>query len=633
MRRILCFGDSNTYGYSPIDGERYGEDIRWPGVLNQKLGERFEVINEGKNGRTIGFDDPYNEGCNGMNDIVSCIEENAPIDLVVIMLGTNDLKVYFESNPQDIADNLQKMCELVKDNTDAKVIIASPMLLGDQIEFSPLHLEFGRTQVDYSFELAPQFEKVANEVGADFIDLAVVAMSSDMDCLHLMPEEHAKIAQAMEDKVLDVFSEELKKEEEEAAEQARLEEEARRKEEEERQKAEEEKRLRLEEEARQKAEEEERLRQEEEARLKAEEEERLKAEEEARLKAEEEARQKAEEEARLKAEEEERLKAEEEARKKAEEEELREIEEAAKRKQEEIFKVAEQEVAKEEGLSFDKGESILFGEDEDVSFESEKSSLDNLEFADSKLEAASADEFEEEDQDSVLTSGTDSILDEPFMLDEPTSQFSASDDSEEKDTSVQKANMLSGKLYFCDSNLIQAHREAKKLTDSYNLTDAEDQDKRDTILVDLLNHVGDGTYIETPFRCDYGFNISVGEDFYANFDCIMLDAGKINIGDHVFFGPRVSVYTATHPVYAPVRNEHLEYSKDITIGDDVWVGGDVTINPGVHIGSNVVIGSGSVVTRDIPDGVIAAGNPCRIIRKISEDDRKYWEEKRKEYQD
>ena len=164
MRRVLCFGDSNTYGYSPVDGQRYGDDINWPGVLDRLLGDKFEVINEGKNGRTVAFDDPYKVGCNGMNDIESCIEDHEPVDLVIIMLGTNDLKVYFDASPQIIAENLREMCTLVQTKTDARIILASPALLGDQIEFSPLHLEFGRTQVDYSFELAPYFEKVAKEV-------------------------------------------------------------------------------------------------------------------------------------------------------------------------------------------------------------------------------------------------------------------------------------------------------------------------------------------------------------------------------------------------------------------------------------------------------------------------------------
>ena len=253
MRRIVCFGDSNTYGQSPVDGSRYSEDIRWTGLLDKLLGEKFEVVNEGKSGRTIAFDDPYIEGCNGMADIVPCINANKPLELLVIMLGTNDLKVYFGATPQSIAGNLLEMCRLARENTDAKLLLVSPMLLGDQIEFSPLHLEFGREQVDYSFELAPQIERVAQEMGAEFIDLAVVAMSSDVDCLHLMPEEHAKIAQAMQTKIVSMFQEELEQE-------AREEEERKKRQEEELRKLrqEEELRLRQEEERRQLHQEEER---------------------------------------------------------------------------------------------------------------------------------------------------------------------------------------------------------------------------------------------------------------------------------------------------------------------------------------------------------------------------------------
>lgn len=541
MRRILCFGDSNTYGYSPVDGQRYGEDVHWPGVLNGMLGDKFEVINEGKNGRTVAFDDPYNEGCNGMNDIGDCLDRHAPLDLVIIMLGTNDLKVYFEATPQTIANNLLEMCKLVQSKTDAKIVLVSPTLLGDQIEFSPLHLEFGRMQVDYSFELAPEIEKVAKEVGAEFVDLAIVAVSSDVDCLHLMPEEHAKVAQAMDAKVRSVFAEELEREAREEEEAARL---------------------------------------AELKRIQEEEAEKQKAEEEARRKAEEEERQKAEEEARQKAEEEERQKAEEEA-------ELREIQEAAKRKEEAILKAAEEEAAKEVELQ-----------------ESASDNLSSSLFANIELESASAKE-----SDSMEVPTVDQILSE----------------------NSEKEKMLSGKLYKCNEKLREEMMAARKLTGAYNQTLMDEQEKRVSILNSLCKSVGADPYIEPPFRCDYGSNITLGNNFYANFDCVMLDTTDIKIGDNVFLGPKVSIYTACHPIYAPVRNEQLEYSKEVTIGDDVWIGGNVTINPGVHIGNNVVIGSGSVVTGDIPDGVVAAGNPCRIIRRISEADRKYWEEKKAEY--
>ncbi|MCI8365165.1 MAG: hypothetical protein HFG34_09485 [Eubacterium sp.] len=546
MRRILCFGDSNTYGYSPVDGQRYGDDINWPGVLDRLLGDKFEVINEGKNGRTVAFDDPYKEGCNGMSDIEACIEDHEPLDLVIIMLGTNDLKVYFDASPQIIAENLRKMCKAVQTKTDARIILASPALLGDQIEFSPLHLEFGRTQVDYSFELAPYFEKVAKEIGAEFIDLAMVAMSSDVDCLHLMPEEHAKVAQAMRDKVLWMFREELAREERE-------------------------------EEARRRAEEEARLREEKEReeRLRAAEAERVAAEEEARL------REEKEREERLRAAEAERMAAEEEARlreEKEREEAERDAEEGARLRLQAILKAAEKEAVK-----------------------------------------AKVQEAEGLNSDFVQGNGMGEAEQEAAGTAESLGAVGGSASSE-------KEKMLSGKLYICDAALRTEATEARKITAVYNQTTNVEISKRTELLTRLFKKVGKTPYIEPPFRCDYGSNITVGDEFYANFDCIMLDCANIKIGDHVFFGPKVNIYTACHPIYAPVRNQQLEYAKEVTIGDDVWIGGNVTINPGVHIGNNVVIGSGSVITSDIPDGVVAAGNPCRILRRISEADKKYWEE-------
>ncbi len=554
MRRVLCFGDSNTYGYSPVDGQRYGDDINWPGVLDRLLGDKFEVINEGKNGRTVAFDDPYKVGCNGMNDIESCIEDHEPVDLVIIMLGTNDLKVYFDASPQIIAENLREMCKLVQTKTDARIILASPALLGDQIEFSPLHLEFGRTQVDYSFELAPYFEKVAKEVGAEFIDLAMVAMSSDVDCLHLMPEEHAKVAQAMRDKVLWIFREELAREEREEEEaRRREEEEARLREEQERQ--ERERAIEAEREAAERA-----------ARLREEQE---RQERERAIEAERAARRQAEEEAKLR----------EEDRNRAVREKMdRDAEEGARLRLQAILKAAENELHKDEAQ--------------------ETGGLDD--------DFVLGNDLGEAGQEAAGTVET------------PGTGISSS--------SSEKEKMLSGKLYICDDALRAEAAEARKITTVYNQTTNAEISKRTELLTRLFKKVGKTPYIEPPFRCDYGFNITVGDEFYANFDCIMLDCANIKIGDHVFFGPKVNIYTACHPIYAPVRNQQLEYAKEVTIGDDVWIGGNVTINPGVHIGNNVVIGSGSVVTSDIPDGVVAAGNPCRILRRISEADKKYWEE-------
>ena len=141
------------------------------------------------------------------------------------------------------------------------------------------------------------------------------------------------------------------------------------------------------------------------------------------------------------------------------------------------------------------------------------------------------------------------------------------------------------------------------------------------MLKKLLGKTGTMYYLEPPFRCDYGYNIELGEHFYANFNLIILDCAKVSIGNNVFFGPNVALYTAGHPMHPDPRNEKTEWAKSIEIGDNVWLGGNVVVNPGVKIGSNTVIGSGSVVTRDIPDWVFAAGNPCRVIRPVTEEDR------------
>lgn len=197
---------------------------------------------------------------------------------------------------------------------------------------------------------------------------------------------------------------------------------------------------------------------------------------------------------------------------------------------------------------------------------------------------------------------------------------------------TEKERMISGRLYRdSDPELLAGRARARVLTERFNATREEDKDQREPILRELLGSVGGRIYIEPTFHCDYGYNISIGDGFYANYDCIILDVAPVTIGRNVFFAPRVGVYTAGHPIDAGIRAEGLEFGKAITIGDDVWVGGNVVINPGVTIGSDVVIGSGSVVTRDIPSHVVAAGNPCRVIRPITQEDRAYWLKQREEY--
>lgn len=189
----------------------------------------------------------------------------------------------------------------------------------------------------------------------------------------------------------------------------------------------------------------------------------------------------------------------------------------------------------------------------------------------------------------------------------------------------QKERMLNELPYKAwMDGLEEERRENKKKIYRYNQLSPEEGKEQDELIRKIVGKCGENIYIEQPFRCDYGYNIEVGNNFYANYNLVILDVGKVIIGENVMFAPNVAVYTAGHPVHPDSRNSGYEYGIGITIGDNVWVGGNTVINPGVHIGNNVVIGSGSVVTKDIPDNAIAAGNPCKVIRYITEDDRKYY---------
>ena len=195
---------------------------------------------------------------------------------------------------------------------------------------------------------------------------------------------------------------------------------------------------------------------------------------------------------------------------------------------------------------------------------------------------------------------------------------------------TEKERMLAGKLYRAnDPELLAGDRRKWELT--RRLDQTTDPEEVRAILRELLGSIGDNFWIQPPFYCDYGSNIHIGDHFFANYDCIILDPAPVTIGDHVFLGPRVCIYTATHPIDAGVRDSELEYAKPVRIGSSVWIGGSTVINPGVTIGGNTVIGSGSVVTRDIPSGVVAAGNPCRILREITPADQAYWEAQAAEY--
>ncbi|MBC5748492.1 sugar O-acetyltransferase [Dysosmobacter sp. NSJ-60] len=191
---------------------------------------------------------------------------------------------------------------------------------------------------------------------------------------------------------------------------------------------------------------------------------------------------------------------------------------------------------------------------------------------------------------------------------------------------TERERMLSGQLYDAgDETLTAARGRAKRLTWRYHQLDPTDWDSRTQILQELLGHLGEDSWIEPPFRCDYGTQISIGDHFFANYDCIFLDVAPITIGNQVMFGPRVCLYTAGHPLDAATRNTGLEFGKPIAIGDDVWLGGNVVVLPGVTIGAGTVVAAGSVVRRDLPPHVLAAGNPCQVLRPITEADRLKWE--------
>ena len=177
-----------------------------------------------------------------------------------------------------------------------------------------------------------------------------------------------------------------------------------------------------------------------------------------------------------------------------------------------------------------------------------------------------------------------------------------------------------GLLYIADSTVMQEQVAARRLTQKLNTMDRADFEGLKAVVRELLGK-SDGAIINPPFYCDYGKNIEVGKNFFANYNCTILDVGKVIIGDNCMLAPNVAIYTAGHPVHPAARNTLYEYGADVVIGNNVWIGGNAVICPGVRIGDNVVIGAGSVVTKDIPAQTIAAGNPCKVIREITEKDR------------
>ena len=185
---------------------------------------------------------------------------------------------------------------------------------------------------------------------------------------------------------------------------------------------------------------------------------------------------------------------------------------------------------------------------------------------------------------------------------------------------TEKEKCRQGLLYNAnyDKELINERMVCKELCAAYNSAKYTDFENRRKLIQRIIKSTKNNFLIEPPFWCDYGYNIELGENFYANHNLIILDGARVTFGDNVFIGPHCGFYTAGHPVNTEQRNEGLEYAYPITIGNNVWIGGNVAVLPGVTIGDHSVIGAGSVVVKDIPDNVIAVGNPCRVIRKITD---------------
>lgn len=194
----------------------------------------------------------------------------------------------------------------------------------------------------------------------------------------------------------------------------------------------------------------------------------------------------------------------------------------------------------------------------------------------------------------------------------------------------QNDRQLNGKLYNVnevDNNWIQARKVCKKFNDSLFWEDTTALKE----LKKIFKSAGDNFVLTPPFYCDHGSKISFGDHIYANTGFTILDENEVKIGNYVFIGPHVSIYTSAHPIDSSIRNTNLEIAKPVTIGNNVWIGGNTVINPGVTIGNDVVLGSGSVVTKDIPNHVIAAGNPCRVLREITKKDKEYWNQQYFDY--
>ena len=182
--------------------------------------------------------------------------------------------------------------------------------------------------------------------------------------------------------------------------------------------------------------------------------------------------------------------------------------------------------------------------------------------------------------------------------------------------------------YISDEAVMEEQKVCRRILQELNTVDRSDFVRFGQLVKQLFGK-SEGAFLNPPFYCDYGSHIEVGKNFFANYNCTIIDVAKVKIGDNCQMAPNVSIYTAGHPVHPVSRNSAYEYGIEVTIGDNVWIGGNTVILPGVHIGSNTVIGAGSVVTKDIPDWVIAVGNPCKVVREITEEDKQYYYKDRK----
>lgn len=185
---------------------------------------------------------------------------------------------------------------------------------------------------------------------------------------------------------------------------------------------------------------------------------------------------------------------------------------------------------------------------------------------------------------------------------------------------TEKEKMIKGMLYDAnyDDELCKERAVCKDLCFEYNNIKPSDYESQQKKIREIVGHVGENCFVTAPFWCDYGYNITFGDNFYSNHNMVILDGGKVTFGNNVFVAPDCGFYTAGHPIDYVERNKGIEYTKPITVGDNVWIGGGVKVMPGVNIGSNVVIGGGSVVVKDIPDNSVAVGNPCRVIKKLED---------------